>query len=366
MNRTPLTAWHEAHHAQMTDFNGWQMPLYYRGITEEHHHTRKAAGLFDLCHMGRIWVLGERAREFVDYVTPVALKTAQVGDVLYSFLLDANGCPIDDITVYVEREWLMLVVNAGNRERCFEWLTRQAAKFGKVSVEDRSISWGMIALQGPKAQATMRRLFSGSFEPLDYYKFRHEHAAALPYDMIISATGYTGEAGYEMYVPADHLVGLWSLMFSAEDADEVWPIGLGARDSLRLEAGMPLYGHELDDCHTPVAAALGKFIDWDKDFIGRDALLHEKEAGGPAEKLVGFEALQRGPIARAGHEVFSSAGERIGKVTSGIFSPTLQKTIGLAYVAPQHAKIGEEVQLEIRGRRLPATIVKKQFYKRSS
>ncbi len=352
----------------MTDFNGWHMPLYYKGITQEHQHTRTAAGLFDLGHMGRVFLTGPQARAFVDHLTAARVNEAQPGEVQYSFLLREDGTVIDDITVYFAPENVLLVVNAGNRERDVSWIRDQATAFGgEIEVDDRSDAWGMIALQGPLSRAIAERLFGDDVANLGYYRFVHKAIPGIAEEAIISRTGYTGEDGYEIYLPGEGVAALWEKLMASEPDDKVQPIGLGARDSLRLEAGMPLYGHELNNSLTPLHAGLGKFLAMDKtNFIGRAALASLKEEGGPAERLVGFEMLQRGPVAREGFPVLNEAGNTIGRVTSGIFSPTLQKTIGLAYVSREHATVGNSISIEIRGRALPAQIVKRPFYRRNA
>jgi len=367
MLKTSLNEWHAGHGATMTDFHGWHMPLYYAGITQEHNHTRTRAGLFDLGHMGRVFVWGDKARDFVNVLTPAKVATAKPGDVQYSFLLRPDGTVIDDITIYYGDAEILLVINAGNRERDVEWIREQADKFGAgVEIEDRGESWGMIALQGPLSLEIMGRLFDKQITGLEYYTFAKIRPESYPGEMIISRTGYTGEDGFEIYLPTENVQPLWEAIIAAGAApDDVQPIGLGARDSLRLEAAMPLYGHELDDSLTPLHAGLGKFVDLDKgDFVGREPLAELKAAGGPDKKLVGFEMTQRGPIPRQGFPVLDPAGTPIGQVTSGIFSPTLQKTVGLAYISKEHAAIGSSISIEIRGRALPATIIKRPFYRR--
>lgn len=364
MQKTPLNAWHIAHRATMVEFNGWHMPLYYTGITEEHNLTRTVSGAFDLCHMGRVILRGSGARDFVDQLTPAHMRNAKVGDVLYSFLLDDNGCTIDDITIYVSEDQCMLVVNAGGRQRDVEWIKEYAAKRQDVEVEDASTRLGMIAIQGPESHKVLAELLGGTPDPIPYYGFREIRIPGSPDAVIISNTGYTGERGYEIYSAAQHLSELWDLLFAGDAGSRLRPIGLGARDSLRLEAAMPLYGHELDRTTNPLEAGLGKFVDWGKPgFVGREALLRAKETG-LERKLVGFEMSQRGPVARQGHEIEDSSGSKIGIVTSGIFSPTLQKTIGMAYIQAEFAEVGREIQLDIRGRKSPARMIKRPFYKR--
>lgn len=352
----------------MTDFHGWHMPLYYTGITQEHNHTREKAGLFDLGHMGRIFVRGADARKFVDFLTPARVSEGQIGEVQYSFLLRPDGTVIDDITIYYGEDDLLLVINAGNRERDLEWINEQAAAFGgDVQIDDRGTSWGMIALQGPLSGGIISGLFGEAVAALPYYHFTKIQPEQFPGDLIISRTGYTGEDGYEVYLPAENVQPLWEAIIAARPEGEVQPIGLGARDSLRLEAAMPLYGHELDDSLTPLHAGLGKFVDVEKgDFIGKETLAPLKAAGGPDKKLIGFEMEKRGPIPRQGFSILTPDGVPIGTVTSGIFSPTLQKTVGLAYVLKEHSAIGSSISIDIRGRSLPATIVKRPFYRRQA
>jgi aminomethyltransferase len=396
MRKTVLHSWHIEHGATMTDFNGWHMPLYYRGITEEHLHARTKAGLFDLGHMGRVRTEGAGAMAFVDRLTPARVRGAKYlnhppqadtealrggkrvesgeekveggfGDVQSSFLLNERGRVIDDITIYYEAiDSILLVINAGGRERDLAWITMQASDSTDVRITDLSDEWGMVAIQGPNSQVVVQQLFGGMEMP-NYYQFARYDDTIGPGLLIVSGTGYTGEHGYEFYLPQQNVPKLWNALLSVAPEAEVWPIGLGARDSLRLEAAMPLYGHELNEETTPVAAGLGKFVDLDKpEFIGREALLRQKQSGGPPHKLVAFEMKQRGPIARHGFSVRSVDCGKIGTVTSGIFSPTLQKVIGLAYVSAPDALVGNEIQIEVRGKLHPAIIVKKPFYKRST
>jgi aminomethyltransferase len=349
----------------MTDFNGWSMPLYYTGITAEHLATRRAGGLFDLGHMGRLVLRGARAHAFADYLTPARIAGAETNSVLYSFLLDEAGHTIDDITVYVGADQVMLVINAGNHDRVVVWVEEHARAFGGVEVEDRSFSWGMIAVQGPAHEAAMRALLGEAFEALPYYHFREVQLSGGE-SVMYSATGYTGEAGYEVYAPAERLRALWEAAVAGGAPVGVIPAGLGARDSLRLEAAMPLYGHELTADTSPLEAGLARFIAWDKPaFIGRDALVRLRDAGKPARQIVAFEMERRGPVARQGFAVMDGAGSRVGVVTSGILSPMLQKVIGLARVDSAVAAVGTPLQVEIRGSLYGARVVKKPFYKRS-
>lgn len=368
MQKTVLNEWHASNGATMTDFNGWHMPLYYKGITQEHQHTRSNVGLFDLGHMGRLFVRGSDARAFVDHLTPAKVSDAKPGEVQYSFLLREDGTVIDDITVYYGEDDIFLVINAGNRERDLRWIQERAEAFGgDVDIDNRGETWGMLALQGPLSSEVIEKVLGDSVTSLNYYHFTRLEHSSYPGEMIISRTGYTGEDGFEIYLPAANVARLWNDLISADSEGRVQPIGLAARDSLRLEAAMPLYGHELDDSLTPLHAGLGRFMDMGKtNFIGQSALNNIKESGGPDRKLVGFEMLQRGPVARQGFSVLNADGQTIGIVTSGIFSPTLQKTVGLAYINKEHSAVGDSISIDIRGRALPAQIIKRPFYRRNA
>ncbi|MGI8907383.1 MAG: glycine cleavage system aminomethyltransferase GcvT [Candidatus Sumerlaeaceae bacterium] len=364
MRETVLHGWHLEHGACMTDFNGWHMPLYYKGITEEHLHTRSKAGLFDLGHMGRVRIAGAGAKDFIDRLTPAKVGQGRVGDVQYSFMLNERGGVIDDITIYYDNDFILLIINAGGRERDVAWIQEQAANAKDVEVTDLSDAWGMVAIQGPNSQEVVQKLFGAETILPEYYCFSHLDDTIGPGPLIVSATGYTGERGFEFYLPQDNVSKLWEALLELDSNAEVWPIGLGARDSLRLEAAMPLYGHELNEDRTPLHAGLSRFVDLDKPFfIGREPLMKLRERGA-SERLVAFEMQQRGPVARQGFEVKSSDGASLGQVTSGIFSPTLQKVIGMAYVSADQAKTGSTIQIDVRGRLHPATIVKRPFYKR--
>lgn len=370
--------------ATMTEFAGVEMPLFYSGITEEHIHTRTKVGLFDLCHMGRIGIRGREVRTFLDRVTPSYVSATPAGRVLYSFLLDPSGGVRDDITIYVADDFAMLVVNAANKRADFEWICSHAITQPDVDIEDWSDHLAMLAIQGPDSDQAMAWVFEGLFEPCAYYTFRHHTpdevaqrgpswlATAIPSDvsprvpvLLYSATGYTGERGYELYCSPTLALAIWDRLMESRDAVGICPVGLGARDSLRLEAGMPLYGHELTLETTPLEAGLAKYIAFDKpgDFIGRRALEEQRRSGVP-RRLVGLEMVGRTPVPRHGYAIRRD-GCAIGQVTSGIFSPTLGKNIALAYVQPEFAEIGAQLSVEIRGRDWPAQVVKRPFYKRS-
>ncbi|AXA35444.1 Aminomethyltransferase (glycine cleavage system T protein) [Candidatus Sumerlaea chitinivorans] len=364
MQKTALYDKHVELGATITEFNGWLMPLFYTSITEEHHATRRAVGLFDLCHMGRILVRGTKAFEFLNWLTPARLREARVGQVLYSFLLTDKGTPLDDITIYVGSDWFLLVVNAGNCARALEWLASHAQEYEGVEVRDLSEQIGMMAVQGPRSDAVLQAFCGEKWEPLRYYTFSGETHWDSAGSTLISATGYTGEWGYELFLPAHELVAAWDKVLAAVREQGGQPAGLGARDSLRLEAAMPLYGHELSEEITPLEAGLGKFIDWEKEFLGKQALVAQRDAG-IARRLVGLEMQQRGPVPRHGYRVLARDQRSIGLITSGLHSPTLGKNIAMALVKAEETTLGNEVLVEIRGSLYPMIIVKRPFYKRS-
>jgi aminomethyltransferase len=380
-NRTILWSRHTALSATMTEFGGWEMPLYYSGIREEHLHTRNRVGLFDLCHMGRFLLKGAGFKDYLDWLTPAPIVPTPSGKVLYSFLLNESGGVIDDITIYVGDTYAMLVVNAANREKDFQWCLEHAREFPGVELSDASYRLGMLAVQGPASDKVMEFLLKGAFQRCPYFSFVTVPPTELPTDLqvseaaevlrgeniglIYSATGYTGEHGYEIYAPAETTVKMWDLLIENAEKLELRPVGLGARDSLRLEAGMPLYGHELTEDTTPLEAGLARFLDFTKvtDFLGR-AVLEELRLKPLSRKLVGLEMVGRGAVPRHGCLVKNEKEELVGQVTSGGFAPSLEKNIALAYVTSAFTHLGQSLQIEIRNRLWPAVVVSKQFYKR--
>lgn len=381
--RTVLWQRHKALGATFTEFGGWEMPLFYTGMREEHLHTRAKVGVFDLCHMARFVVRGQAFRDFLDWLTPSSIASAPAGKVLYTFFLNERGGVKDDLTIYVGDHYALIVGNAANRPKDFQWLTSHVSEFPSVFVADASTQLGMLAVQGPLSEALMRSVLGAAFQPCSYYTFVQLAPEQLPESMgakaasdelfgnpvglIYSATGYTGEHGYEIYADNDIILELWDRLFTVADELDLKPIGLGARDSLRLEACMPLYGHELTEEITPLEAGLVRFIDFTKttEFIGRSEL-EEQRTQGVKRKLVGLEMNQRGPIPRLGCPVRSAAGEDVGTVTSGGYAPSLNKNVALAYVTAQHSHVGEELYVAIRDKMWPVSIVKRPFYRRSA
>ena len=359
LQRTPLHAEHLKLSGKMVPFAGYEMPVQYpSGITAEHTAVRTAAGLFDVSHMGEFFVRGERMLDFVQHVTTNDASKLEVGQAQYSTMVNERGTVIDDLLVYRLPDRLMLVVNGSNREKDWEWVSRFAADFG-VDLEDRTDDIALLALQGPKAQPILARLTAADLDAIRYYHFAEGEVDGIP--AIISRTGYTGEDGFELYVPADRAAALWRRLLEVGKDEGLLPCGLGSRDSLRLEMGMALYGNDLDEDHNPLEAGLGWVTKLAKgDFVGRDALAAAKE-GGVRRKLIGFRLKERG-FPRP-HYPVTFDGRTVGEVTSGTMSPTLGEGIGMAYVDKDAAAEGTEIGIVIRDKAIPAEVVKPPFHK---
>jgi aminomethyltransferase len=355
LKRTPLYDCHREAGAKLVDFAGWEMPVQYAGVIEEHRAVRTAAGLFDVSHMGEVRVRGAGAEALLQQLTPNDVSKLVPGRAHYSGLLTERGTYVDDLLVYrLAAEDFLVVVNASNAGRDFAWMADRAE--GEVEVADESDRWALLALQGPKALEILAPLASTDVSGLKYYGFAQGEVDGRP--ALLSRTGYTGEDGFEIYLAPEDAPQVWRRLVAAGTA----PAGLGARDTLRLEAAMALYGHEIDETTTPFEAGLGWVVKLDKgEFLGRDALVAQKAAGIP-RKLVGFEVQGRG-IARQDHAVVSDGG-RVGAVTSGTWSPTFEKALGMAYVPPELAAPGTSLTLDVRGKPLPAAVVELPFYHR--
>lgn len=362
LKRTPLYDEHRRLDAKMVAFAGYEMPVQYpTGIVAEHQAVRQKAGLFDVSHMGEFEVRGGDALGLVQYVTTNDASKLEVGQAQYSVICQEDGAAIDDCLVYRLADRYMIVVNAANRARDLEWIRKYAPRFD-AEVVDRSDEMALLALQGPAAEAILRQLTQVDLPAIGYYHFVEGevdgHAA------IISRTGYTGEDGFELYVGNEAAAPIWRRLLEVGAADGLVPVGLGARDSLRLEMGYILYGNDLDDNHTPLEAGLGWVVKLDKgDFIGSAALRRQKEEG-VRERLVGFR-LQDRAFPRHAYEVRYN-GEPAGEVTSGILSPSLDQGIGLAYVPVEAAKPGTGIEVVVRNRPMAAEIVRPPFYANGS
>jgi aminomethyltransferase len=356
--RTPLYEVHARLGARFVPFAGWDMPVQYTGILEEHRAVRERAGLFDVSHMGEVEVRGPRALEAAQRLTVNDVARLRDGQVQYSMLCLPTGGVVDDITVQrLSGESFLFCVNASNAEKDFEWMRANA---GGAEVIDRSSEFALLALQGPRAAAILGRCTRLDLAALRSFWFARGEVAGIG-EVLVARTGYTGEDGFELYCPSAGAVGLWNALMSEGESDGLQAAGLGARDTLRLERALPLYGHELDEATTPLEAGLAWVVKLDTDFIGRDALARQK-AEGVTRKLVGLRMLEAG-IPRQGYALRVGA-EVVGAVTSGTQSPTLGKPIALGYVGVAHAAVGTRIEVEIRKRGVAAEVVALPFYKR--
>lgn len=357
MQQTPLYEKHVALGARMVDFAGWALPVQYpTGPLTEHHAVRTAAGLFDIDHMGQLALSGPDAERFLQHVQVWDVSAMQPYETHYSLLLYDDGTIVDDIFLYRLPDQWLIVVNAANRAKALAWLQAQALGY-TITLTDRSDELGMLALQGPHAATILQRLTPDPVAAIEPRKAGELQLAG--HSVLVGRTGYTGEDGFELYFPATAAAQLWDALLAAGAADGLLPCGLAARDSLRFEACLPLYGHEISAQINPLSARLGWVISWDKPFVGRDALLKVKLEK-PTQLLVGFEMIDKA-VAREGYAI-AQQGEVIGQVTSGMKSPTLDKFLGLGYVDASHSKIGSEIDILVRGQPKAARIIKRPFY----
>jgi len=364
MRRTQLYEIHKKT-AKMTEFAGFEMPLWYKGITEEHLAVRNNVGIFDVSHMGRVIITGKDATSFLNYVITNDVTALKPNSALYSVMCNENGGIIDDFVVScLEEEKFLLVPNATNREKDFNWLVKKAKGFN-VKIEDVSDKAAMFAVQGPNAEKTLQKICTTDLSKIERFKCTPAKLADM--DVFLSRTGYTGEDGFEVYVwnapldKPDNAIHVWNAILEAGKPYGIEPCGLGARDTLRLEAGLCLYGNDIDENTTPLEARLGFVVKFQKDnFIGKNALLKQKEEG-VKRKRVGLQMVGQG-IPRQGYKIYSEKGENIGQVTSGAFSPLLKCGIAMAYIQTQQAQEGNIVNIEIRGKMAKAKIVPFPFY----
>ncbi len=368
MKNTVFTEKHIAFGAKMVPFAGYNMPIQYVGINEEHNTVREGVGVFDVSHMGDFWVKGPNAIPFLQYVTSNDVSTLVPGKAQYSCFPNGKGGIVDDVIIYcIDNETFLLVVNAANIQKDWAHLCGFAEKFsitpGK-ELYDASDEICQLAIQGPKAMEVMQKICDQDIMSMGYYTFKKLTVAGIP-NAILSITGYTGSGGCEVYVANEDGIKLWDAIFAAGEEFGIKPIGLGARDTLRLEMGFCLYGNDIDDTTSPLEAGLGwitKFNDVKGDFVDKEYLLAQKEAG-LKSRLVGFELLDRG-IARHGALICDAEGTQIGVVTSGTMGPTVKKAIGLGYVNLPFNKVDTEIYINIRGKLLKAVVVKTPFYKK--
>jgi aminomethyltransferase len=357
MKNTALTDKHIKLGAKMVPFAGYNMPVQYSGVIEEHHNVRNHVGVFDVSHMGEFFVSGPQALDLIQHVFSNDASKMYPGRAMYGYLPNENGGVVDDLIIYMlDENNYMLVVNASNIEKDFEWITKQNRFNAKV--ENRSDSYSLLAVQGPKAEQVLQKLTDADLSQVKFYHFVMGTFAGRN-DVILSATGYTGAGGFEVYIKNEDAEEIWDKIFEAGQEENIKPIGLAARDTLRLEMGYCLYGNEIDDTTSPLEAGLGWVTKFTKDFINSDNLKQEKEQG-VKNKLIGFELLEKG-IPRKDYEIADASGNVVGRVTSGTMAPTAEKAIGMGYVPIEMSSPDTEINILIRNKPIKAKITKIPF-----
>lgn len=361
MKKTPLYEKHIGLKGKVIDFGGWALPVEYQGILSEHEAVRTAAGLFDVSHMGEVLVKGPDAEKFIQKMIVNDISSMADFQIYYSPMCYPEGGVVDDLLVYkYNNEEYLIVINASNTDKDVQWFQNHLE--GDVEFKNVSESYAELALQGPKAEVILQKLTDTNLSQLKFYHFLPE-VKIKGITTLVSRTGYTGEDGFEIYMDPKDAPLVWDLLLEAGKEEGLVPTGLGARDTLRFEACLPLYGQELDQDITPLEAGLGSFVKFNKEeFIGKEALMKQKEAG-ISRKLVGFEMIDRG-IPRSHYEVFAE-GKKIGFVTTGSFAPSLKKNVGLALIDIKYAVEGGEIQVLVRNKQLKAKIIKKPFFRKS-
>ena len=359
MKNTALSHVHEALGAKMVPFAGYNMPVQYEGVTAEHETVRKGVGVFDVSHMGEFFLKGENALALIQKISSNDASKLVPGKAQYSCMPNTDGGIVDDLIIYMiaENEY-MLVVNASNIEKDWNWISQHNDL--NVEMENRSEEWSLLAIQGHKAAEAMQSLTSVDLSTIKFYTFEITDFAGIP-NVVVSATGYTGSGGFEVYVKNEDVEQLWNKVFEAGKDWGIKPIGLAARDTLRLEMGYCLYGNDIDDTTSPLEAGLGWITKFTKDFVNAEALKAQKEAG-VTRKLVAFELTERG-VPRHDYEIVDADGNNIGRVTSGTMSPSLGKGIGLGYVTKENSKVDSDIFIQVRKKQIPAKVVKLPFYK---
>jgi aminomethyltransferase len=360
MKNTALTHIHESLGAKLVPFAGYNMPVQYEGVTAEHEVVRNGVGVFDVSHMGEFFIEGPNALALIQKVTSNDATTLTNGKAQYSCLPNENGGIVDDLIIYkFNDEKYLLVVNASNIEKDWNWISSHNDV--NAHMHNRSEDYSLLAIQGPKAIGAMQALTSVNLAEISYYHFEVAEFAGIP-DVIISATGYTGSGGFEIYCKNADAEHIWTKVFEAGAPFEIKPIGLAARDTLRLEMGYCLYGNDINDTTSPLEAGLGWITKFTKEFTNSENLKKQKEAG-VARKLVGFELIERG-IPRHDYEIVDADGNNIGIVTSGTMAPSLNKAIGMGYVSTNCATVDSEIFIRIRNKDIKAKVVKMPFYKK--
>jgi aminomethyltransferase len=361
MKNTSLTEKHIALGAKMVPFAGYNMPVQYAGLMQEHHCVRNAVGVFDVSHMGEFWISGPKAFDLIQYATSNDVSKLFDGKVQYSCLPNSTGGIVDDLLVYrVNDEMYLLVVNASNIDKDWNHLSELNKEFGAIMV-NKSEETSLLAVQGPKAAEALQSLTDMSLSDMEYYTFKIGTFAGVE-NVVVSTTGYTGAGGFEIYFPNENATEMWDKIFAAGAPQGIEPIGLGARDTLRLEMGFCLYGNDINDTTSPLEAGLGWITKFSAPFLNSENLKAQKEAG-VTRKLVAFEMIDRG-IPRHDYEIGDANGNVVGIVTSGTQSPSLEKAIGLGYVPAAMTALGTEIFILVRGKALKAVVVSLPFYKK--
>ena len=359
MKKTALYNKHIELRAKMVPFAGYEMPVQYSGVNQEHINVRNNVGVFDVSHMGEFIVKGENALKLIQKISSNDASTLFPGRAQYSYLPNSEGGIVDDMLVYmIEENHYMLVVNASNIEKDWNWISIQNTMGAELSNISENLS--LIAVQGPKAVELLQNYTDLNLSAIKFYHFQKGTFAGYN-DIIISATGYTGSGGFELYVPNSYAVEIWNLIFSSDSKYNVLPAGLAARDTLRLEMGYCLYGNDINDQTSPISAGLSWVTKFNKEFIGKDIIQNHKLQG-TQNKLVAFELLERG-IPRKDYEIMNADGKLIGKVTSGTMGPSVRKAIGMGYVNSNFSNFGNSIFINIRNKSIPAKIVKLPFFK---
>lgn len=358
MKKTPLYEKHIQLKGKMIDFGGWSLPVEYTGIIPEHEAVRTKAGIFDVSHMGEITVKGEDSEKYLQMLLTNDISLLNNNQIAYTTMCYPHGGVVDDLLVYkYSNTDYLLVVNASNTEKDYQWMKENI--FGNTEILNVSENYAQLALQGPLAETILQKLTSKNLNEIEFYYFS-DNVKVGNIEALVSRTGYTGEDGFELYFAYDKAEEMWDLILEAGKDEGLIPAGLGARDTLRFEASLPLYGHELNENITPLEAGLGFFVKLNKEnFIGKEALARQKSEG-LKRRIVGFEMIDRG-IPRNNYEVYKE-GEKIGYVTTGSFSPTLKKNIGLALIDSAYSKEGTEIEILIRNKNSKAKVIKKPFY----
>lgn len=365
LKRTPLFETYKKYGAKVIDFGGWELPVQFSSILEEHEAVRKEAGLFDVSHMGEVLVTGKDAESYINYLVTNDVTKLSINQAQYTAMCYPDGGTVDDLLVYkLANEKYLLVINAANIEKDVEWMEQHVK--GEVTLQNMSSDIAQLALQGPKAEGILQKLTETDLKKIGFFHFAQYVNVDGVADVLVSRTGYTGEDGFELYLGADKAEVLWEKLLEAGKEDGLKPCGLGARDTLRFEARLALYGQELTSEISPLEAGIGFAVKTNKEshFIGKDILTAQKEEG-LKRKLVGIEVTGRG-IPRHGYKVFSADQEEIGFITSGTHSPSLKKSLGLALVSAEHEKVGTQLKVEVRKKMIDAVVVKAPFYKKGS